>query len=506
MRMKVLVPKEAVAVLVALRRAGYDAYIVGGSVRDLLLNRASHDWDFTTNAIPEQIQQIFPESFYENDFGTVGISAQHVAEQYGATPVEAPMESDSGAEVPLGTPKDVFEITTYRSEGQYEDFRRPSEVTWGKTLEEDLQRRDFTMNAMALGLSDEDLAQYSLDDFLNWPEEIELNSEIIDPHNGQADLKANLLRTVGVANERFQEDALRMLRAVRLAAQIQLRIDQELVIALQQNAKLIEHVSWERIRDEFLKILLTDHVETALNLLFTTGILPFVLPELLEARGVDQRGHHEYDVWTHSLRACQFCPTDDPIVKLAALIHDIAKPATQAPLPNTPGEFSFYNHEVVGARTARDIARRLCLSKDDVQRVFTLVRWHMFYYQSDMTDAAIRRFIRRVGRENIDDIIALREGDRLGSGSKRTSWRLEEMKERIHEQLHQPMQINELAVDGHDVMEILSVRPGPVIGTILNELFEQVLDDPSLNTREILLPQIEAYRNKLPHSKPATEV
>ncbi len=485
--MHVSLPRSVIATLLLLQKAGFEAYVVGGSVRDLLLKRNSHDWDFTTNATPEEIQSIFPNSFYENDFGTVGVS-KNALEQYLLG--EGEQESD--------TPSEIFEITTYRSEGLYSDFRRPNEVTWGKTLQEDLTRRDFTMNAMALSVT----SDLVLEDYTSWPENISLQANIVDPFKGQSDLDSVILRSVGDAHQRFQEDALRMLRAIRLAAQLQLRMDPNIVEALQDKAELIQHVSWERIRDEFLKILLTNHVETALTLMYQVGLLQHILPELIQAREVEQRGHHEHDVWTHSLRACHFCPTADPIVKFAALLHDIGKPETQAPLENTPGEFSFFNHEVVGARTARDIARRFCFSKDDIQRVFTLVRWHMFTYQSDMTDAAIRRFIRRVGRENIQDILDLREGDRLGSGSKRTSWRLEEMKERIHDQLHQPMQINEMAITGHDVMELLQVPPGPIIGTVLNALFEQVLDDPNLNTREHLLPQILQYRDTL--EKPET--
>lgn len=487
--MQVFLPKSAVAVITLLRRAGYEAYIVGGSVRDILLQRESHDWDFTTNATPEEIQAVLPESFYENDFGTVGVTKAAIETLLSQGTVSNSSDDTVAPE--------VLEITTYRSEGVYTDFRRPSEVQWGQSLLEDLQRRDFTMNAMALDLSVESLDDLSLENYQGWPDQIAVQTKVIDPFEGQKDLKHFMLRSVGVASERFQEDALRMLRAVRLAAQLQLRIDTDIVIALQQNATLISHVSWERIRDEFLKILVTNHVETALNLLYTTGLLHHILPELIQCRGVEQRGHHEYDVWTHSLQACQFCSSDDPIVKFAALLHDIGKPSTQAPLEGVPGEYSFHNHEVVGARIARDIARRFALSKDETQKIFTLVRWHMFSYQSDMTDAAIRRFIRRIGRENIHEIIALREGDRLGSGSKRTSWRLEELKDRIHEQLNQPLHIHEMAVTGHDVMEILQVKPGKVIGDILNALFEQVMDDPSVNTREYLLPQIEKYRGMI---------
>lgn len=476
--MQISVPAEVFAVCQILERAGYEAYIVGGSVRDLLLDRTSHDWDFTTNAHPEDIQRLFPDSFYENEFGTVGIPRSHLWAQLG-WPAELLSSGD----------EEVYEVTTFRSEGQYQDFRRPTSVTWGQTLNEDLQRRDFTINAMALRVVDITATElvtptHALSEWSS------IAVELFDPYNGQHDLKQHRIRAVGDADTRFQEDALRMLRAVRLAAQLQFSLDMETVIALQQQADLIQHVSWERIRDEFLKILVTDTVEDALTLLYTTGLLKHILPELITARGIEQRGHHEHDVWLHSLRACQLCPSDDPIVKFAALLHDIAKPETQSPLPESPGEYSFYNHEVIGARTARDVARRFRLSQQDVQRIFTLVRWHMFHYQSDMTDAAIRRFIRRVGKENIHDMMAIREGDRLGSGSKRTSWRLEEMKERIESQLHQPMQINEMAIDGHTVMTELNLPPGPQVGTYLKQLFEEVLDDPSRNTATYLLPRL----------------
>lgn len=481
--MKVQVPKEVLAFVVILEKAGFEAHIVGGAVRDTFLKRETHDWDFTTNALPEEIQQLFPESFYENTFGTVGVAREHLWNQLLASEIEFTKPDNW-----------VFEITTYRKEGVYRDNRRPEEVTWGKTVEEDLQRRDFTINAIALRLPNWQQHQDVLEKFATQTDIISVEVEVIDPFHGQADLKNRSIVAVGDPNTRFEEDALRMLRAVRFAAQLEFSIDQNTLVALQKNADRIVNISWERIRDEFLKILVTDNVEDALTILYTTGLLQHILPELIATRGIDQRGHHEHDVWTHSLRACQLCASQDPVVRLAALLHDIAKPETQEPLPELSGEYSFYNHEVVGARTARDIARRFKLPKEDVQRIFTLVRWHMFHYQPDMTDSAIRRFIRRVGRENIQDIMALREGDRLGSGSKRTSWRLQEMQERIDAELNQPMHIHEMAVDGQDVMRILDIPPGPRIGEVLNTLFEDVFENPEKNDREYLLKRLEEIK------------
>lgn len=475
-------PKEVLAIINLMQKADHRIYIVGGSVRDLLLQRDSHDWDFTTSAKPPQMLQLFKESFYENSFGTVSVVGEHLYEQ---------LDQDS-QNYSVKKQQEVYEITTFRSEHSYSDHRRPDNVAWGETVQEDLKRRDFTINAMALEIGLPPSLQKQLrNDFAQLPEKIEVDGQLIDPFDGRRDLKQKLIRAVGDPKERFEEDALRMMRAIRMAAQLKLVIDQETLIAIQLKSGHIAHVSWERIRDELLKLIVTDQVVDAFEILATTGLLAHIIPEFTQTKGIEQRGHHVHDVWKHSLLACKFTPSDDPIVKLAALLHDIAKPQTQTEIKDQPGEYSFHNHEVIGARIARDIGRRLKLSKKDSQRLFTLVRWHMFYYQPEMTDSAIRRFIRNVEVENIDDIMALREGDRLGSGSKKTSWRLEEMKERINEQLNQPMQVSDLEVDGHDVMEQLGIKPGPQIGTILDQLFEQVLEDPSKNEREYLLAQMK---------------
>ena len=269
-----------------------------------------------------------------------------------------------------------------------------------------------------------------------------------------------------------------------------MEIDDKTYQAIFDHAHLIEHISWERIRDEFLKILGSDFPAEGVEILDDTKILEYIMPELLEGKGVKQGGHHITDVWTHSIEALRETPSIDPIVRLATLMHDIGKPRTYA-LKN--GDITFYNHEIVGSRMASKIAKRLRLSKKNIQRIFILVRQHMFHYQQHNTDAAIRRFMRKVGLGNIDDILDLREGDRLGSGAKRTSWRLEEMKQRMIQQLNQPMEVKDLKIDGNDIMKEFDLKPGRVLGEILNYLFEQVLEDPNLNTKETLFKLSKKY-------------
>jgi tRNA nucleotidyltransferase (CCA-adding enzyme) len=377
-----------------------------------------------------------------------------------------------------------YEITTFRSDGAYQDHRRPEEVTWGKTLKEDVDRRDLTINALALKKLDNSSKKK------NKGKSKEHTYEVIDYHNGIEDLKAEKIRTVGDPNLRFKEDALRILRAIRFSVQLNMEIDDDTYQAIGDHAHLIEHISWERIRDEFLKILGSEFPAEGVEILDETHLLEYIMPELLEGKGVKQSGHHITDVWTHSIDALRETPSIDPIVRLATLMHDIAKPRTYA-LKN--GDITFYNHEIVGSRMASKIAKRLRLSKKNIQRIFILVRQHMFHYQQHNTDAAIRRFMRKVGLGNIDDILDLREGDRLGSGAKRTSWRLEEMKQRMIQQLNQPMEVKDLKIDGNDLMREFKLKPGRVLGEILKDLFEQVLEDPKLNTKETLFKLSKKY-------------
>lgn len=516
---QIAIRKEALAVLSTLRQAGYDAYIVGGAVRDLFLEGRSKltDYDFTTNALPEEIRALFPESFYENQFGTVSITHQELLAQMGVEPADAALakppqptshrlidlasatkihESLTVGEVSpatMETPQFLpnFEITTYRSQEVYADFRRPDpdKLVWGKTIEEDLQRRDFTINAMAITIPDALLSNLK-----PLPMAVLLTEQdftLIDPYQGMVDLQDHAIKTVGSPAARFQEDALRMLRAVRFAVQLNMKIANDTFAAIQDNSHLLEHISWERIGDEFMKMIVSNYPAEAVVLLDQSNLLQHIIPELLTGKDIRQGGHHTTDVWTHSLDALKECPSRDPIVRLAALLHDIGKPTTYA---ESDGNITFYNHEIVGSRMVSVIAKRLKLSKHDTQRLFTLVRYHMFYYQPTHTDAAVRRFMRNVGLENVDDMLDVREADRLGSGARQTSWRLEEMKQRMIEQLHQPMDVTDLAINGHDLMTELGLKPGPQIGKILQQLLELVLENPELNTRDELVKKAAELR------------
>ena len=435
-----------------LENAGFEVYFVGGCVRNLLLNKEPKDWDLTTNATPEDLQAVFPDSFYDNKFGTVGIPLPNVEE----------LEH-----------KGIVEITTYRTESSYSDHRRPESVSWGKSIEEDLGRRDFTINAVALKF-------------------VQDAQVLIDPFKGQDDLKSKIIRSVGNPNERFKEDALRLMRAVRFATQLAFSIEHETMKALIENAKLIEHISGERIRDELLKILASENAYEGIMMLDATGLLNYILPELAQGKGVSQERpgrHHTADVFTHNVLSLKHTPSIDPMVRLATLLHDAGKPMIRSEDEN--GLVIFYNHEVAGARIAREIADRLHFSKKDREKIVTLIRWHMFTIDENITDSAVRRFIRRVGLENVSDMIDLRIGDRLGSGTQTAeSWRLKKFKERIEKQLHPPFSINDLAIDGNDIMSELKIKPGPKVGEILRKLFEEVDENLKLNTKEYLMKRI----------------
>lgn len=463
-------PALVIRILSTLTAGGFQAYIVGGAVRDLLQGKEVSDWDFATNAVPGQIQRIFKESFYDNVFGTVRVPGKYLAIQF---------------RVPgIGLEEALFDITTFRTEYGYSDRRRPDKVHWGKSIEEDLSRRDFTINAMALRA-----AAFPQDKMvMRQARPVSTRCEVIDPFNGRVDLTKKIIRAVGNPNKRFAEDALRMMRAIRIGAELAFDIEPDTLAAIQSNHKLLRYVSWERIRDEFLKILGSDYPADGILLLHSSGLLDYILPELDAARGIPQPGHHIYDVWTHSIESLRHCPATDPIVRLATLLHDIGKPGTYE---ERAGKITFYNHEVVGAKMAVKIADRLRLSKREKEKLVTLVRWHMFTYDTKMTDAAIRRFIRRVGIQRINDMMLLRVGDRKGGGSKATSWRLRELQQRIGEQLYEPMTVKDLKVNGNDVMKTLNIEPGPKVGKILNRLFEEVMEDTSRNEREYLLKRIK---------------
>jgi len=459
--MKLTIPITVQKMLGILSKADFEAYIVGGSVRELLLDRPVKDWDITTSATPDQIMPLFKGSFYDNNFGTVMIAPQQVIRQLKTK--DQPQDFDT------------FDITTFRLEYGYADKRRPDKITWGKTLEEDLKRRDFTINAMALKLQvDKPKSSQS-----------QVEGMVIDPFHGQVDLKDKLIKAVGKADERFSEDALRMMRAIRFASQLGFTIEPKTLKAIESNASLLQHISWERIRDEFLKTISSDYPVDGILTLYSTGLLQYIMPEMIETRQVPQAGRHKLDVWNHSLESLRHCASTNPIVRLATLIHDIGKPL--AFREGGPRGVTFYGHEVVGARIAGKIADRLKLSNAQKEKLIILVRWHMFVYEPHMTDAAIRRFIKRVGKDNINDMMLLRVGDRKGGGSKATSWRLRELQKRIGEQFYEPMSPRDLKINGHDIMKELKLKPGPKVGQIIDQLFEEVMEDSKLNTKSKLL-------------------
>lgn len=457
--MKLDLPKSVKDILEKFTQADYEIYIVGGAVRDLLMGKSTYDWDFTTNATPEEILKIVPGGLYNNQFGTV------------FTP--NPDNKDR-----------PHEITTFRKEEGYTDYRHPDKITWGKTLNEDLSRRDFTINAMALKIH---LGGGRMDSY---------EVDIIDLYDGQKDLGKKLIRAVGNPDDRFKEDALRMMRAIRIAAESGFTIEEKTLEAIKKNVALINRIAKERVKEELFKLLASLFPYEGLLLFKNSGLMQEILPELEKCFGVEQKSpgrHHLYDVGTHLLMSLKSCKSDDSLVRFATLIHDIGKPQTYKKLDN--GTITFYNHEVVSTRIAQNIAERLRFSNDEKEKLVILVRFHQFTVDERQTDSAIRRFIRNVGKENITDILALRVADRLGGGARETSWRLEEFKRRLIEVQKQPFTIRDLKIDGHDVMKILRLRSGPAVGKILNDLFEKVVEKKIENEKETLLDQIKKTSN-----------
>lgn len=428
-------------------RAGYEIYIVGGAIRDILLGRTVKDWDFTTNATPEEILKIIPGGLYNNQFGTV----------FTDNPDD---------------PGRPHEITTFRTEEGYSDARHPDKVSWGKTLEEDLARRDFTINAMALEVKGK-------------------KQEVKDYYNGQKDIENKLIRAVGDADTRFSEDALRMMRAVRIAAELGFKIEEKTFDAIKKNAPLINKIAKERVKDELFKLLSSANPYEGIVHFKESGLMQEILPEMIKCFGVEQKSpgrHHIYDVGTHLLMSLKYCKSTDPVTRFATLIHDIGKPQTFRKLEN--GTITFYNHEMVSTKIAESIADRLKFSNKEREKFVTLVRWHQFTVDEHQTDSAIRRILRNVGPEYMEDMLALRVADRLGGGARETSWRLEEFKKRLIEVQKEPFTVADLKIDGFDVMKKLDLKPGPEVGKILNELFEKVINKEVENSKDQLFKEL----------------
>lgn len=455
--MKMAIPKEVKNAYEKLTEVGFEAYLVGGCVRDILLGKEPKDWDIATNATPEEIQKVFPDSVYENQFGTVGVK----------TKSENPSLK-------------VVEITTYRLEGKYTDKRHPDEVKFAKNIEEDLGRRDFTINAMA----------------------IEIDGEIVDPYDGQKDLKNKVIRAVGEPEKRFSEDALRLMRAIRFATELNFSskggpasgwdIEERTTEAIIEKAGLLEMIAKERIRDEFVKIIMSDRAMDGIQMLEDFGLLKYIAPELREGIGVTQDRHHIYTVWEHNLRSLDYAAKKNYSleVRMAALIHDVSKPKVK--MSDGPNA-TFYNHEIVGAKITGRVLDRLHFSKDFIEKVVHLVRYHMFYYNvGEVTEAGVRRFLRRISPENIDDFIRLREADRIGSGvPKAVPYKLRHLLFMVEKVKRDPISPKMLKVDGKDVMEILGIKPGPKVGQILAILLDELLDDPKKNIKKSLESRIK---------------
>ena len=451
------IPKEVKLIVKKLQRNSFEAFIVGGCVRDLLREVEPEDWDVATNANPEEIKKIFPKSFYENNFLTVTVQ----------TGSKSPKLKE-------------IEITTYRLEAKYTDKRHPDQVKYAETLEEDLARRDFTINAMALEVQ-------------NLESRIK-NSEfkIIDPFNGQKDLKNKLIKTVGNPEERFSEDALRMMRAVRFFAVLGYEIEQKTADAIKKNSQLLKMISEERIRDELMKIIMSDRPSEGIELLRELNLLKYIIPELEEGYKVGQNKHHIYECYEHSIFSLKYAGQKkfNKYVRLAALFHDIGKPRSKQ---GQGSDSTFYNHEIIGAKMTVKILGRLKFPKKDAEKIVKLVRYHLFYYNAgEVSDSSVRRLVRNVGLENMEELLQVRMADRIGSGvPKAEPYKLRHLKYVVEKVSRDPVSAKMLKTNGNEIMKILGIKPGPKIGQILDVLLGYVLSDPKKNKKEFLAKEIE---------------
>ena len=427
-------PKDVDFIIDTLQKKGFLAFAVGGSIRDALLTIEAKDWDIATNAKPSEVTELFERVIPTGiDFGTVSVLLNSV----------------------------TYEVTTFRKDGRYLDGRRPEEITFAATIEEDLSRRDFTINAMAYDSR---------------------SGKLIDPFNGQADLKDKQIRAVGDAVERFSEDGLRALRACRFAAQLGFDIEKITFEAIAKTIGVFKKVSPERIHDELVKLLSSDEPIRGLEYMRKSGLMSETLPELMTGIGIEQpKPFHVYDVYNHNIHTCEYAPKDFPLVRLAGLFHDISKPECKK-------EETFYDHDNQGALLAENIMKRLKFSNIDIAKVSVLVKSHMFNYTDEWTDAAIRRFIRRVGRENIDELFLLRVADMKAMNRGDETGYLRELKDRIAKIYSQDdaLSVSDLKINGNEIMELLNIEPGQRVGQILNLLLEQVLDEPAKNSKDFL--------------------
>ena len=465
------IPKEVKFIISELEKNGFESFIVGGCVRDLFNGKEPNDWDVATLAEPKEIEKIFPENYANNDFGTVTVRIKKAKGGF----FEA-------------------EVTPYRIESKYTDKRHPDKIKWAKSIEEDLKRRDFTVNAMALAVGEKSQIS-SIKSQTNSKFQISKSEfSLIDLFEGQKDLKNKIIRAVGKAEDRFSEDALRMMRAVRFASTLGAgwKIEEKTKKAIKENAHLLSVISKERIRDELMKIIMSEKAKQGIELLRELDLLKHVIPELEEGCGVSQNKHHTYEIYDHNVRCLDYAAQKryNKYVRLAALLHDIAKPRTKE---GEGVDATFYGHEIEGAKMTRDILRRLKFSEKDIKKVVTLVRYHLFYYNVDeVSESSVRRLVRNVGSENMEELLQVRYCDRIGSGCpKAEPYKLRHLKYLIEKTSHDPISVKMLAVSGNDVMDILKISPCSKIGQVLDILLGQVLSCPEKNKKDVLTKEIE---------------
>ncbi|MDD5065484.1 MAG: HD domain-containing protein [bacterium] len=428
----------------------YDIFIVGGFIRDLILGRSKpgQEMDLATNARPEEIKKIFRR--------TIPTGIRH-------------------GTITLIWEEKTYEITTFRADGKYTDGRHPDTVRFSKTIEEDLSRRDFTINALAFDLR---------------------KQRLIDHHEGLKDLEAGIIRTIGNPDDRFQEDGLRLMRAIRFATVLNFRIEEKTRRSISKNLYMLSKVAMERIKDEFVKLMQAEKPSQGIEFMRKSEMLRKLIPELLTGFGLLQNKFHKYDVYYHLLYSCDAAPGDNLNVRLAALFHDVCKPATRLNKDEAK-EATFYNHEILSSLVAKKILKRMKFSNEIINKVEKLIALHMFYYTDEWTDSAVRRFLRKAGLDLLDELFVLREADRIGNGTKEEkSKHLEELKKRIRKILDEEnaFSLKHLKINGQDVMRIKGIPPSPLVGKILNAIMEKVLEDSSLNTKEKLEELVKEYK------------
>jgi len=442
------IPKEVIQIIEKLIKANYEAYIVGGCVRDYLRKQKPKDWDITTSAKPKEIQKLFPKSFYDNQFGTVGV---------------------------ITTSKDktlkTVEITTYRTESKYTDKRHPDEVKFAKSIEEDLSRRDFTVNAIAYD---------------------PLKKKYIDPYKGKKDIKDELIRTVGNPKDRFSEDALRLMRAIRFITELDFSVEIETLKAIEETAESIREIAKERIRDELVKIISSSRAHFGIMYLHEAGLLKYIIPELEKGIGVSQNHHHPFDCFYHNVYSLEHAAKENYSleIRLAALLHDVGKPYVKEGLGRRS---TFYNHAQFGAKVSKTILKRLRFSKKLIDHVCHLVEFHLFYYETDVvTESGVRRMLRRLGKENIKDFIELRMADRIGSRvPKAKPYRLRHLEYMLEKVGADPIDSKMLKINGDEIMQMLKIEPSKRVGLLLESLLQEVLDDPKRNTKTFLKKRVK---------------